>query len=65
MKKKVPVVSVAEVETANVAGLPMEVTVALADVAGATVTSIGSPATLAVSTSATLTTGTLDRKSVV
>ena len=31
MTKKVPVVSVAEVETANVAGLPLEATVALAD----------------------------------
>ena len=35
MKKKVPVVSVAEVETANLAGLPLEATVALADMAGA------------------------------
>ena len=35
MKKKVPVVSVAEVETANLAGLPLEATVALADLAGA------------------------------
>ncbi len=35
MTKKVPVVSVAEVETANVAGLPLEATVALADLAGA------------------------------
>jgi transposase-like protein len=33
--KKVPVVSVAEVETANLAGLPLEATVALADLAGA------------------------------
>ena len=33
--KKVPVVNVAEVETANLAGLPLEVTVALADLAGA------------------------------
>ena len=35
MEKKVPVVSVAAVETANLAGLPLEATVALADVAGA------------------------------
>ena len=35
MKKKVPVVSVAGVETANLAGLPLEATVALGDVAGA------------------------------
>ena len=35
MKKKVPVVNVAEVETANLAGLPLEATVALADLAGA------------------------------
>ena len=35
MVKKVPVVSVAEVETANLAGLPLEATVALADLAGA------------------------------
>ena len=35
MKKKVPVVSVAGVETAHLAGLPLEATVALADVAGA------------------------------
>ena len=35
MKKKVPVVSVAGVETANLAGLPLEATVALADLAGA------------------------------
>jgi putative transposase len=35
VKKKVPVVSVAEVETANLAGLPLGATVALADVAGA------------------------------
>ena len=35
MKKKVPVVSVAEVETANLAGLPLDATVALADLAGA------------------------------
>ena len=35
MKKKVPVVSVAGVETANLAGLSLEATVALADVAGA------------------------------
>ena len=35
MKKKVPVVSVAEVETADLAGLPLEATVALADLAGA------------------------------
>jgi putative transposase len=35
VKKKVPVVSVAEVETANLAGLPFEATVALADAAGA------------------------------
>lgn len=35
MKKKVPVVSVAEVESASLAGLPLEATVALADVAGA------------------------------
>ena len=35
MKKKVPVVSVAEVETANLAGLQLEATVALADLAGA------------------------------
>jgi putative transposase len=35
VKKKVPVVSVAEVETANLAGLGLEATVALADVAGA------------------------------
>jgi transposase-like protein len=33
--KKVPVVDVAEVETANLAGLPLEATVALADLAGA------------------------------
>jgi putative transposase len=35
VKKKVPVVNVAEVETANLAGLPLEATVALADLAGA------------------------------
>ena len=35
MKKKVPVVSVAEVETATLAGLGVEATVALSDVAGA------------------------------
>ena len=35
MKKKVPVVSVAEVNTANLAGLGLEATVALADLAGA------------------------------
>lgn len=35
MKKKVPVVNVAEVNTANLAGLPLEATVALADLAGA------------------------------
>jgi putative transposase len=35
VKKKVPVVSVAEVETANLAGLPLKATVALADLAGA------------------------------
>jgi putative transposase len=35
VKKKVPVVSVAPVETANLAGMPMEATVALADLAGA------------------------------
>jgi hypothetical protein len=35
VKKKVPVVSVAGVETANLAGLPLEATVALADLAGA------------------------------
>src|SRR5579859_6885268 len=35
VKKKVPVVSVAGVETANLVGLPFEATVALADVAGA------------------------------
>jgi putative transposase len=35
VKKKVPVVNVAEVETANLAGLPLEATVALADMAGA------------------------------
>jgi transposase-like protein len=35
VKKKVPVVSVAEVETANLAGLPLDATVALADLAGA------------------------------
>ena len=35
MKKKVPVVSVAEVNTANLAGLQLEATVALADLAGA------------------------------
>ncbi len=35
MKKKVPVVNVAEVETANLAGLGLEATVALADLAGA------------------------------
>lgn len=35
MKKKVPVVSVAEVNAANLAGLPLEATVALADLAGA------------------------------
>ena len=35
MKKKVPVVNVADVETANLAGLPLEATVALADLAGA------------------------------
>ena len=35
MIKKVPVVSVAEVNTANLAGLPLEATVALADLAGA------------------------------
>lgn len=34
MKKKVPVVSVADVETANLAGLPLEASVALADLAG-------------------------------
>jgi transposase-like protein len=34
VKKKVPVVSVAEVETANLAGLPLDATVALADLAG-------------------------------
>lgn len=35
MKKKLPVVNVAEVETANLAGLSLEATVALADLAGA------------------------------
>jgi hypothetical protein len=35
VKKKVPVVSVAGVETANLAGLPLEATVVLADLAGA------------------------------
>ena len=35
MKKKVPVVNVAEVETAYLAGLSLEATVALADLAGA------------------------------
>jgi putative transposase len=35
VKKKVPVVGVAEVELANLAGLPLEATVALADLAGA------------------------------
>ena len=35
MVKKVPVVNVAEVETAHLAGLPLEATVALADLAGA------------------------------
>jgi putative transposase len=35
VKKKVPVVSVAEVETAHLSGLPLEATVALADLAGA------------------------------
>src|SRR6516164_11574888 len=35
VNKKVPVVKVAEVETANLAGLPLETTVALADLAGA------------------------------
>ena len=35
MKKKVPVVNVTEVNTANLAGLPLEATVALADLAGA------------------------------
>ena len=35
MKKKVPVVNVAEVNTANLAGLPLQATVALADLAGA------------------------------
>jgi putative transposase len=35
VKKKVPVVDVAEVETANLAGLPLDATVALADLAGA------------------------------
>ena len=35
MKKKVPVVNVADVETANLAGLPLEATVALVDLAGA------------------------------
>ena len=35
MKKKVPVVSVAEVETANLDGLPLVATVALSDVGGA------------------------------
>src|SRR5579862_8180767 len=35
VKKKVPVVNMAEVETANLAGLPLEATVALADLAGA------------------------------
>jgi transposase-like protein len=35
VNKKVPVVSVAEAETANLAGLPLEASVVLADVAGA------------------------------
>jgi putative transposase len=35
VKKKVPVVNVAEVETANLAGLPLQASVALADLAGA------------------------------
>src|SRR5579863_4315887 len=35
VSKKVPIVGVAEVETANLAGLPLEATVALADLAGA------------------------------
>ena len=35
MTKKVPVVDVADVETANLVGLPLEATVALADLAGA------------------------------
>lgn len=35
MKKKVPVVNVADVEAANLAGLPLEATVVLADLAGA------------------------------
>jgi putative transposase len=35
VKKKVPVVNVAEVETANLAGLPFEAAVVLADLAGA------------------------------
>jgi hypothetical protein len=35
VKKKVPVVNVADVETANLAGLALEATVALADLAGA------------------------------
>jgi transposase-like protein len=35
VKKKVPVVNVAEVETVDLAGLPLEATVALADLAGA------------------------------
>ncbi|MGH3851339.1 MAG: hypothetical protein ACRDRT_16895, partial [Pseudonocardiaceae bacterium] len=35
MNKKVPVVSVAGVETANLAGLPLEATVGLADLANA------------------------------
>jgi transposase-like protein len=35
VKKKVPVVSVAEVETASLAGVPLEATVSLADLAGA------------------------------
>jgi transposase-like protein len=35
VEKKVPVVDVAEVETANLAGVPLEATVALADLAGA------------------------------
>jgi hypothetical protein len=35
VNKKVPVVKVAQVETASLAGLPLETTVALADLAGA------------------------------